>query len=335
MKELLAVFDQDEVFAKRLCNALNKRADCPYDVRAVSDREDLRRLSAEGRITVFLKGEGAEERDFDVSLADRVIRLSSVREELGPGTEAQIYKYQPVAGLLRAVLSVTDSPREAARTPEAAVPDQGLIGVASPVGRCGKTAFAMTLTRLLGEERSVLYADLEACSSLCGLQEGTFSNRLSDLLYMERVSSSGKEPPIAEEEFIKKQWGIDVACPADCPEVLFETPSAEIVRAAERLFHSKPYEAAVLDLGSEYLLIREFIPKLRKLYVPTLPDALSRAKTESFLNWVRKCSLKLELSVETVILPDVPVNLQGEDPVEGLLFSEMGSFVRKMLSGGK
>ena len=67
--------------------------------------------------------------------------------------------------------------------------------------------------------------------------------------------------------------------------------------------------------------------------MPTLPDELSRVKTEAFLRWVRKETEKRELSLETVVLPEVPAGSAGADPVEGLLFSEMGDIVRKMLSG--
>ena len=56
-------------------------------------------------------------------------------------------------------------------------------------------------------------------------------------------------------------------------------------------------------------------------------------KTDAFLRWVRKETEKRGLPLETVELPEVPQGAPGADPVEGLLFSEMGDAVRKMLSG--
>lgn len=334
MKEMLAVFDRDEAYLGRLSGALMRRVDCPYEVRTVTDGEDLRRLALEGRIAVLLLGEGAEEKDFDRSLAQRTVRLSAVREDSAPGAEDRVYKYQPVAGLLQALTASRETGREEAGNASEAVPDQGLIGVASPVGRCGKTAFALTLSRLLGEEKKVLDLDLQAFSGLGGFYEKPFRYGLSDLLYAERVGLSARDAEAQKtEDFIVNQWGLHFAVPADSPEVILETPPAEIVRITERLYASGPYDAAVLDLGTEYRLIGAFLPKLRKLYIPTLEDASSRTKTELFLEWVRKNSMKHDLPIETLLLPPAPPVVPGEDPVEKLLFSEMGSFVRKMLAG--
>ena len=334
MREMLLIFDRDEAYVKRLSSALNRRSDCPFEVRTVSDPEDLKRLSMEGRVRFLLLGEGAEEKAFDRTLAGKTVHLSALREDQDVNGEATIYKYQPVGGLLRDLSALQDaSKEEEAGTGPAAVPASGLIGVASPVGRCGKTAFSLTLARLLGEGKKVLSLDLEAFSGLGGIYGKTFRYGLSDLLYAERVGLSvwkegGEEP----EDFIQSRWGLDMAVPADDPEVIFETPPGEIVRAAERLLASRSYDAAVLDLGSEYRLIREFLPKLGKLYVPTLKDSLSQAKTEVFLNWVRKASGKRELPVETLFLPDGLQSPEGGDPVEALLFGEMGGYVRKLLS---
>ena len=190
MKEMLAVFDRDEAYVKRLSGALNRRSDCPFEVRILSEREDLKKLSSEGRVMILLLGEGAEEKNFDRSLADRTVRLSPLREDQESG-EAKVYKYQPVAGILKHLLTQSENPEESpAGKQSGKVPAEGFIGVASPVGRCGKTSFARTLARLLGEEKKVLSLDLEAFSNLGGSSEKAFRYGLSDLLYAERVGLS-------------------------------------------------------------------------------------------------------------------------------------------------
>ena len=355
LKELMVVFDRDEIYAERLAASLNRQAECPFEVRTVADREDLKRLAREGRIAILLLGDDAEEQNFDRSLAGRTVHLSAVREETGPGGKAQVFKYQSVPGLLRSLRAMTgDAGAQERTTDNGKVLKQGFIGVASPVGRCGKTAFSMTLARLLGEEKKVLSIDLETTSVLFGLYGRDFRHSFSDLLYAERVgmfawqeeharrngpeetsggSAAASPGETAVSDFIVRQWGLDLAPPPDSPETIFDTSPQEIVRAAEHLYAASSYEAAVLDLGSGYGLIRAFLPKLGKLYVPTLRDEASRVKTEEFLRWVRKNTLKRELPVETVYVPAVPLPASGTDPVEPLLFSETGDLVRKMLSG--
>ena len=331
MKEWMAVFDRDEIYAERLARALQRDPECPYTAVRVTEAGELSRLRGEGRIALLLLGEGAEEQSFDRTLADRTVRLTAYREDGTSEGEEMIFKYQPVSEILKGLLTFPGRPEEKAeRTGRGGVPESGVIGVASPVGRCGKSAFAMTLARLLSERKNVLFCDLTAVSGLYGLYGSFFPRTLSDLLYAERVGLADEFTP---GSFIVKQWGLEIAPPAESPEAVFDTPPKEIVRALEHLFLSRPYEAAVLDLSDEYHLIREFLPKLGKLYVPTLQDELSRVKTDAFLRWVRKETEKRGLPLETVELPEVPQGAPGADPVEGLLFSEMGDAVRKMLFG--
>ena len=331
VKEWMVVFDRDEIYAERLARALNREPECPCAVVQVSAGEELRRLRADGRIVFLLLGEGAEEQDFDLTLAERTVRLSALREERSPGEGESIFKYQPVREILKALMATRGETETHERSAErGGVPETGFIGIASPVGRCGKSAFALTLARLLNEKKSTLFFDLSAVSGLSGLYGPSFPHTLSDLLYAERV---GLTDETTTESFIVRQWGVDFAPPAEGPEAVFDPPPKEIVRACGHLFTQRPHEAAVLDLSAEYRLIREFLPKLGKLYVPTLPDELSRVKTDMFLQWIRKNTEKKELPVETVILPDVPAGVSGTDPVEGLLFGDMGDAVRRMLSG--
>ena len=244
MKEWMVVFDRDEIHAERLARALQRDPECPYTVVRVTEAGELPRLRGEGRIAVLFLGEGAEEQNFDRTIADRTVRLSAHREDGDPGEGDSVYKYQPVSGILKGVLTFSGGPEE--RTESAGrggVPESGFIGVASPVGRCGKSAFAMTLARLLSERKSVLFCDLSAVSGLYGLYGSFFPRTLSDLLYAERVGLADELRP---ENFIVDRWGLEIAPPAESPEAVFDTPPKEIVRACEHLFLQRPYEAAVL-----------------------------------------------------------------------------------------
>ena len=57
------------------------------------------------------------------------------------------------------------------------------LGVYSPVGRCLKTSFALTMGKLLAQEERVLYLNLEEFSGLSVLMKEEYKSDLSDLLY--------------------------------------------------------------------------------------------------------------------------------------------------------
>lgn len=61
-----------------------------------------------------------------------------------------------------------------------------IIGIFSPLGRCLKTSFALTLGQILAKERAVLYLNMEEYSGFEELMGKGFAHNLSDLLYYVR-----------------------------------------------------------------------------------------------------------------------------------------------------
>ena len=64
-----------------------------------------------------------------------------------------------------------------------------VLGVYSPVGRCLKTSFALTMGKLLAQEERVLYLNLEEFSGLSVLMKEEYKSDLSDLLYFTTVEA--------------------------------------------------------------------------------------------------------------------------------------------------
>ena len=96
--------------------------------------------------------------------------------------EAVVYKYQASDDLLREVMSWY-RPQEIPVLMTAAGRRSRITGVYSPIGRCGKTSFALTLGQVLAREEKVLYITLEEFSGLSALTGTVYTGGLSDLLY--------------------------------------------------------------------------------------------------------------------------------------------------------
>ena len=58
-----------------------------------------------------------------------------------------------------------------------------ILGVFSPLGRCLKTSFALTLGQILAKDKAVLYLNMEEYSGFEELLGKGFAHNLSDLLY--------------------------------------------------------------------------------------------------------------------------------------------------------
>jgi hypothetical protein len=64
-----------------------------------------------------------------------------------------------------------------------------ILGVYSPVNRCGKTAFALTLAQVLSRTESVLFISLEEFAGFEALLGEDVKQDFSDVLYLCRQGS--------------------------------------------------------------------------------------------------------------------------------------------------
>ena len=93
-----------------------------------------------------------------------------------------VFKYQAVSGIETELLDGLAKGEEDTPEDGAALYRAKYIGVASPIGRCLKTSFCLTLGQLLSQKEHVLYMNLEPCSGFTALFEKEFPKDLSDLL---------------------------------------------------------------------------------------------------------------------------------------------------------
>ena len=93
-----------------------------------------------------------------------------------------VYKYQKVEGVLRCILDFCAVYCNEISVATSTVCEHSkLIGIYSPVKRCGKTAFAMEYARHLAESEKVLFITLEEYAPI--LHENAWKYDLEDLIY--------------------------------------------------------------------------------------------------------------------------------------------------------
>ena len=164
MKKIMAVYDADSRYADRLAEFVNQRSQVPFQVVAFTSLEKLKEFAAREKIDLLLAGSGVEKEQLDGIPAAQVVWLSEngVAEE----GEAVVYKYQASDDLLREVMSWY-RPQEIPVLMTSAGRRSRITGVYSPIGRCGKTSFALTLGQVLARKEKVLYHTGRIFRSFC------------------------------------------------------------------------------------------------------------------------------------------------------------------------
>ena len=158
--------------------------------------------------------------------------------------------------------------------------------VYSPIGRCGKTCFAVALGEALSLRHRVLYLNMEEYSGFAAVNTGGREYHspadLSDLLYFSRQSDGNL---IYKLSSMVRTWNnLDYIEPAFSSGDLKEAGAGEWSRLLGMLLDLGEYDRIVLDLGSQSGDALQLLRICDQIYVPVLDDLFSRAKLRQFLS---------------------------------------------------
>lgn len=322
-KEMLVIWDEDALYAKNLCDALNRRENFPFSCVVLS--EDGGALS---NAAVLLVSERAKRDEIQCPVTKETIFLTDVKGYSAVNKKRAIFKYQPVSALEAEIMKAYGEGKERSHD-RPGLSRTRVIAVASPVGRSLKTSFSFVLGQLLSQSSAVLYVNLEPFGAFSALFEEPFQYDLSDLLYAFHAGTEHTKEQ--EDAFLAHFHGLDFVAPAGTPEDVMTTDPAVIRDLVLKLAEVKAYDAVIVDIGPDFRHLLAMLPVTDKVYVPTRGDRMSREKTDLFVRWVQSLSRDEGPDVETLELPAGNLFRSGKNYLEQLLFTELGDYVRKLL----
>ncbi len=340
MKRIMAVYDVDPFYADRFAEFANEREMTPFTAVAFASLEKLRDFAGLQPVEVLLVGSDVPEEELSGIKAGQVIRLSEDgrqlrREPGGAGGNrlsekgnAVIYKYQSSDAVLREVMACYQVGSEQERLSLSGLSSR-VIGVYSPVGRCGKTGFSVTLGQILARDKKVLYLNLEEHSGLSVLMGTTYKESLSDLIYYYR---QGEYSRVRLGTVLHSLGSLDYVPPAAYAEDLAEIKGEELAGLVAAIAGDGLYDEIVLDIGHLGRGIEPVLELCRTIYVVVKEDCVSAAKVGEWREYLEKSGQdKLWGRVRQLRLP-TPKNVKQPDTYfEQLLWGELGYFVQKLL----
>ena len=332
-KKLFAVCDLDGSYAERLTDYLNETQSRMFEVRAFSSAESLLSYGEGHHISLLLISTAAMSDAVRGLDAERIVILSEGEQVREWEQEKHVYKYQSSDQLVAEVLDCYASgapgePREKNRITCA------LAGVYSPVGRAGKTSFALTLSEILGRSRRVLYINLEDHSGFETIIGSGSGQDLSDLIYFARQKEG--DLGVRLQSVVRSAGSIDYIPPAFSPSDLRDVPAEEWLELLARLCACTDYEVMVLDVGDRIdefpLLLRE----CRRVYMPVLNDRASAAKIRQFEKNLEALDYGDVLAkLQKIRLPRTQIQGSGGRLLENLASGRLGEFTKGVIREDK
>lgn len=334
MKRIMAVYDVDPFYADRFAEFVNQKEKTPFTAIAFNSLSRLTAFAAEQNVELLLVGDEVPEESIREVRARQVVRLGEMVtvEKREDNQSPVVYKYQASDAVLREVMACYRVQPQAAGL--AAVGTKStVVSVWSPVGRCGKTGFCLTLGQIMARQAKVLYLSLEDYSALSRLTGSAYSRTLSDLVYYYR---QGEYSRVHLSGLVYSLGGLDYIPPAGYAEDLAEMTGEELAGLVQRIALEGIYEVIILDMGH---LVREPEPLLELsdvVYVPMKEDCISSAKLEAWKNYLQWSGKEhLWGKIQLLKLPLSGAVCQAETWLEQLLWGEMGDYIRGLLKGRK
>lgn len=280
---------EDEVYAERfLIYVSSHYPNLPYEWHIFTQENQLCTYLAGKRTALLLISERmahgmlkSRQNDGIWEAAEcRVMLMEKAAGCMISGWHA-LSRYQSMPVLMGKLLTIY---ARAAENTESLIPaktDMQMIGVYSPCGRCGKTSLALALGTILAKEKPTLFLDFEWCSGFSSRFGREYERNLADFL---GDILEGKNQLTERLAALTVKCGsLDYLPPLKNREDIWDTDKETWQELVTVLRERTGYEALICDFGQGVRGLNELLGLCDRIFLPTLPDPVSRAKSEEFI----------------------------------------------------
>lgn len=332
-KNIFAVCDLEVEYAYNFMEYLNQRRNLPFEVQAFTSPQILCEYAKTQPIEILLISDKAMCEEVRRMKVGKLIILTEGVHNPELDQYPSVYKYQASDSVVREVMECYGAEKAARESLPQWKRQASVIGIYSPVGRCQKTSFALTLGQILAKDRAVLYLNLESYSGFDQLLGEVWERNLSDLLYFLRQDNASIVHKLSG--MIQSVQNLDFVPPALAPMDIQCTDVKEWLRLIDSIVSESAYEVLILDLGDCVQELYQILDVCTKVYVPVRGDSVSMAKLAQFENLLRMWDYESVLEkLQKIKPPFYSTNRTGKGYIEELAWSEMGDYVRQLQRRG-
>ena len=318
MRRMLVILDPDSRYACGLAAYFNEHEKIGFKAAAFTDLDRFRAFRKTAGTEILLISEGLAGEAQGLAGSAFVVLLSE--DGFTEGGERKtfdapaVFKYQSAdriaRGIMRLYAEYSVSAVNRVRSDNCEI-----LGVYSPVARCGKTSLSIALGLVRAEKCRTLLISLEE-------YEGVFANiardaesDLSDLIY---CYLQGNYTWMRLKAAVHSYGPLDYIPPVRCMEDVSAVSSEDLQRLIRRIAEESGYAVIVIDFGSFGRRASELMELCSRIFMPVKEDPFSALKLASFYDYLEK-SRKAELK-ERLVKCVLPEDRELErDRAEGLL----------------
>ena len=332
MKKIMAVYDEDPLYAERLSDYVNRKEKGIFQAQAFTSRERLEEFAQKNEIDVLLAGGAFAGEQVSGIRSAQTIYLTEDQSGKKEHEIAEVYKYQSGDDIIREIMAVySEVPGVCATFPGIAGKEKRIIGVYSPIGRCGKTSLALAIGQLLAKEEKVLFITLDMYTGFSHILDERWKRDMSDLIYYYK---QGRFHSLRLNSVVYLLGDMAWIPPIRCPDDYNQITPEEMAEFLKKILYESDYRTIVLDIGNYDRQVLPILDICQVIYMPVKEDLFSQAKMKEFESYVdRFGEMGLKERFYKIHIPYVTGARRMEHFPQELLWGDMGDFVRGLLKG--
>ena len=289
----IAVCDEEPDYTQRFARYANRYRDPLFMVHGYTDIQELVKDTKDHPADIILLSPKLAKEFSGGTQTGQIIYLTDEEYQDEESSYPVIYKSQSCPQILRQAYSIYADGTPANLGVALRLREMKRIGVFSPVGRTGKTSFALALGKELAKKRRTLYLNMEEFSGFEVLYPWGDSWTLSELIYFMKQEKSAFACKL--ESMIGQIGGLDYIPPVKLPIELRMIGKEDWERLLGILEKESRYEFVILDLSCGVEGVFDLLEQCDEVYMPIGTDETAQAKL-----WQYKETLKL-LEMEDIL----------------------------------
>ncbi len=321
MRHTMVILDKDSAYAAKAAAFINSRGNFPFEVIPLFLTEDISENKNISGADIILVCEDRLSELNGLADNDNLIILSENR--LHDKEERVIYKYQSCEIILKELLLYA-SQKERLNSIICRKNQMKIIGLFSPIGRCGRTGFGISLGQILAKNHKTLFLEMDCYNTSKDLLNIRFSGDMSDLLYA--MNSNSKDLLSLIGGISGSINSLDIIPSMDRHGDLISITSSEWMQLLKQIEVRTDYEFIILDLSKGIQGLSKMIALCNKLIVTTVEGNREQMIMDRFIK-------EIESTVDTekvLRLIKIPYDSGGGIEQFGTTIGEIGECAREL-----
>lgn len=328
---LIAIFDNDSEYANCLADYFRIKGCISSEIIVFTRIESFKDFVNGHTLDILLINEQFMS-DTDMALDYKfpkynVFTLCENKFIAEDDTGIRLFKYTSAEEILREVMAGYKPTIPGVAIPFRDRHKSRIIGVYSPVNRCGKTSFTLALALHYSCKCSCLFISFDNYSSLGCLVEGssTAIKTIDDLLYY----FSGS-PELFDSKLLstsRKIHQLDFILPSKQSCYICELDVSEQIQFLQRLQNTGQYDMIFVDIGT-LAPVYPILQVCDKVYLPYIAgDTYSESRLSKFMESIKSIDFQGTISSQKISPPVIEFCSHDSDYIYSLTSGEMAHFI--------